>query len=182
MGELVHAIADPTTADADRSAAERELCRLLEPRLRLYGMRHLGGDRAAAADLAQDALEVVLRSARTGKIDKPEHVARFVLGVCRNKVARMRRSERRARDYQKATLPLAGEAPPPPFSGVDGSRLTFCLGMLGAREQRVLMLTYNEDCSSEEIAERLQTSAGNVRVLRHRAMAALRLCVTGGPT
>jgi RNA polymerase sigma-70 factor (ECF subfamily) len=44
-------------------------------------------------------------------------------------------------------------------------------------------LTFFEDRSAEEIAETLATTAGHVRVLRHRAIASLRRCLDGaGPT
>ena len=46
-------------------------------------------------------------------------------------------------------------------------------------EGRVVLLTFQEDRSADEIASELGTSAGNVRVLRHRAMLALQRCVTG---
>jgi RNA polymerase sigma-70 factor (ECF subfamily) len=39
------------------------------------------------------------------------------------------------------------------------------------------MMSFNEERPSEEIAARLAISTGNVRVLRHRAIAALRRCL-----
>jgi DNA-directed RNA polymerase specialized sigma24 family protein len=43
----------------------------------------------------------------------------------------------------------------------------------------VVLLTFQEDRSADEIASELGTSAGNVRVLRHRALLALQRCVAG---
>jgi RNA polymerase sigma-70 factor, ECF subfamily len=166
-------------ADADeRFAAERELCLLLAPRIRLYGLRHLR-DETAAADLVQEALIVLLEAAREGRIGDPEHVERFVFGTCRHFVSRSRRAERRARTFAGAVLPLSAAVLPPAFSSVDSARLALCLGRVGAREQRVVLLTFQEDRSADEIASELGTSAGNVRVLRHRAMLALQRCVEG---
>jgi DNA-directed RNA polymerase specialized sigma24 family protein len=40
-------------------------------------------------------------------------------------------------------------------------------------------MTFYDERPAEEIAAALETSAGNVRVLRHRALLALRACVEG---
>jgi RNA polymerase sigma factor (sigma-70 family) len=77
-------------------------------------------------------------------------------------------------------LPLSGAELPPAFTSVDAARLALCLGRVGAREQRVLLLTFQEDQTAEEIAAALETSPGNVRVLRHRAVTSLQRCMDGG--
>ena len=41
---------------------------------------------------------------------------------------------------------------------------------LPERQQKIVMLRYFENCSSEEIADRLNISPGNVRVLLSRAL------------
>ena len=41
------------------------------------------------------------------------------------------------------------------------------------------MLSFNEERPSDEIATRLAISTANVRVVRHRAIAALRRCLDG---
>ena len=180
MGELrdlVGAVAGGA-ATRDRLAAEHELCVRLAPRIRLYGLRHLR-DEAAAADLVQEALIILLEAARGGRIDEPEHVDRFVLGTCRNIVSRSRRDARRSRAFEGAILPLPVTELPPAFSSLDAARVALCLGKVGAREQRVVLLTFQEERSAEEIATEIGTSPGNVRVLRHRAMAAIERCVAG---
>jgi hypothetical protein len=56
MAEL-HDLVDTVAGGAamcERLAAEHELCVQLAPRIRLYGLRHLR-DEAAAADLVQEA-------------------------------------------------------------------------------------------------------------------------------
>ena len=164
-----------------RLAAEQELCVQLAPRIRLYGLRHLR-DEAAAADLVQEALIILLEAARGGRIDDPEHVDRFVLGTCRNLVSRSRRDERRSKAFQGAVLPLSAAELPPAFSSLDAARVALCLGKVGAREQRVVLLTFQEDRTAEEIATELGTSPGNVRVLRHRAMASIERCLEASAT
>ena len=86
LRDLVDTVAGGA-AMCDRLAAEHELCVQLAPRLRLYGLRHLR-DEAAAADLVQEALIILLEAARGGRIEDPGHVDRFVLGTCRNLVSR----------------------------------------------------------------------------------------------
>jgi DNA-directed RNA polymerase specialized sigma24 family protein len=41
----------------------------------------------------------------------------------------------------------------------------------------VLQLSFHEELESDEVAARLELSRGNVRVIRHRALAALRVCL-----
>ena len=55
--------------------------------------------------------------------------------------------------------------------------LVLCLGTLDERSRQVVTLTFNDECQTEEIATRLAMTAGNVRVIRHRAVAALRRCL-----
>jgi RNA polymerase sigma-70 factor (ECF subfamily) len=62
------------------------------------------------------------------------------------------------------------------------SALARCLHALEPRAQDVLMMTYREDLAATEVATRLDTTAGNVRVLRHRALASLRRCLDGSST
>lgn len=166
---------------AARLAAERELCVQLAPRIRLYGLRHLRNE-AGAADLVQEVLLVFLEAARGGRVEDPEHVERFVLGICRNLVARSRRNERRARSFGEAVLPLFDSALPAAFTRVDAGQLALCLGMMARREQRVVVLTFQEEQTADEIAAALETSPGNVRVLRHRAVAALQRCMDARPS
>jgi RNA polymerase sigma-70 factor (ECF subfamily) len=74
--------------DAD---AETELCRRFAPRIRLYGLRHLRND-AAAADLVQDVLLMTLEKLRTGVVRELDKLASFILGTCRQTVIDGRRS------------------------------------------------------------------------------------------
>ncbi len=59
--ELVSSVAAYGAETAERFAAERELCLMLAPRIRRYGLRHLR-DETAAADLLQEALIVLLQA------------------------------------------------------------------------------------------------------------------------
>ena len=161
------------------SAAEAELYRRLAPRVRLYGLRHLR-DRHAAHDLAQQVLLMTLERLRAGNLREPERIASFVLGMCRMVVLEIRRGTWR-RETLLATygdMPEAVEAPDP--LAVDGDRLAGCMQALAERERTVVVLTFFADKPSDEVASEMGLSTGNVRVIRHRALARLRACMDGG--
>ncbi len=154
--------------------AERELCRRFAPRIRLYGLRHLR-DEERARDLVQAVLLAVLVALRAGRVDDPERLDRFVLGTCRNISRRMRETDARATlvgDEELDVAPFLQET-----ELVDAGALVRCLAGLDLRGRMVMILSFFEERSAEQIAKALETTAGNVRVLRHRAIAALRRCL-----
>jgi RNA polymerase sigma-70 factor (ECF subfamily) len=162
--------------DTDREA-EAELCRRFGPRVRLYGLRHLR-DEAAAADLMQQVMLMMIERLREGALREPEKLASFVFGICRMVVLDLRRGHVRREKllelYGDALLPP--ETPPP---GFDQKRLVHCLDHLPERERSVLLLTFYDDTPAEALARELGLSQANVRVIRHRGLERLRLCVTG---
>lgn len=168
--ELVRAIA--AGAD-DAPAAEAEFCRRFAPRVRLYGLRHLR-DEDRAADLVQAVLLAVLQAARGGRIDDPERVDRFMLGTSRNVALRMRELDgRMSGDGALAGIAAADHA----HDGLDASALVRCMSALDDRGRQVVMLSFNDERPTDEIAALLATTPGHVRVVRHRAIAALRRCL-----
>src|SRR5512135_108721 len=176
-GALARRIAD--AGRAPDSAAEAELYRRLAPRVRLYGLRHLR-DRQAAADLVQQVLLMTLERLRAGKIREPEKIASFVLGSCRMTVLEMRRGTRR-REVLLETWGDRAEAfeAPEPLA-LDPDRLAGCLEALSERERSVVVLTFFADQQADEVGAALAISGGNVRVIRHRALARLRECMGAG--
>ena len=60
---------------------------------------------------------------------------------------------------------------------IDRRRLERCLGHLAQRESTVVRMTFQEDRPADEIARLLGITPGNVRVIRHRALARLQACV-----
>jgi RNA polymerase sigma-70 factor (ECF subfamily) len=181
LKSVVVELAAATDADLARaiatgdSEAEGELCKRMAPRLRLYGLRHLRDDQAAA-DLMQQVLVVMIESLRAGRVREPEKLASFVLGTCRMTVLEIRRGSRRrselleeyARGLEKVTMP---DEP------MDIAQLSACLQRLAAREQSVIVLTFYEERAGEEVAEQLGLTSANARVIRHRALAKLRACM-----
>jgi RNA polymerase sigma-70 factor (ECF subfamily) len=173
---------NPSDADLARSIAaaggdthaEAELCRRFARRALLYGLRHLR-DAAAAEDLVQEVLVTVLLALREGKLREPDHVASFMLGTCRTLAGAQRRKSQR----REALLvcEVVQEATEQQTREVDGARLQGCIEQLGEREQAIVVMTFQQERSAENIAEALGLSAGNVRVLRHRTLARLHTCI-----
>jgi RNA polymerase sigma-70 factor (ECF subfamily) len=177
-GALIRAIAG---GGRDSRDAEAELCRRFGPRIRLYGLRHLRSE-DRARDLVQAVLVAVLVAARSGRIDDPDRADRFMLGTCRNVAHRMHEVQTRAAGSEVLeTLEDALESAA--HETVDFGALLQCLGRLDERARRIVTLSFHEERTAEEIARTLETSAGNVRVIRHRAVASLRRCLetTAGP-
>jgi RNA polymerase sigma-70 factor (ECF subfamily) len=175
--ELARRIAAGRSGEA--GLAEVELVRRFAPRIRLFGLRRLRDD-AAAQDLVQEVLVTTLEALRAGRVHEPERLASFILGTCRMTVANQRRGEqRRTRLLVQFAGALAPEPDLPGGAAVDRDRLADCLGELPARDRTVVALTFYAERSAEEIAAEVGTSAGHVRVLRHRALARLHDCLEG---
>ncbi len=171
-GELVQLIAAAGSRDA-----EGVLFRRFAGRVRLYGLRHLKTE-AAADDLVQQVMLKVLEAIRGGRVQSPDLLASFVLGTCRNLSWDARRAELRQQSLAREADEPA-PAQPPDLSGADVIRLFGCMGALADRESTVIRMSYWDDRSAEEIAERLGLSTANVRVIRHRALGKLSECVAG---
>jgi RNA polymerase sigma-70 factor (ECF subfamily) len=155
-------------------AAEAELCRRFVPRIRLYGLRHLRNpDRAG--DLVQAVVVALLQALRQQRIKEAEHFDRFVLGTCRHVATRMRSNAERMVSTDPADLELPG--PMPALERLDVEALFRCMARLDERARKVVHLCFQEDRSAEDIGPLLGTTPGNVRVLRHRAIAQLRTCL-----
>jgi RNA polymerase sigma-70 factor (ECF subfamily) len=164
--------------DDGARAVETELCRRFARQVRLYGLRHLR-DEDRARDLVQAVLLALVEAVRAARIEEPEHVDRFVLGACRNVVARMREGASRAIPVDPVELEIAGAMPT--LDRLDTPGLLRCMLKLDLRSRVVVQMCFHDDASAEEIGAHLGTSAGNVRVLRHRAIAQLRRCLDRGP-
>jgi RNA polymerase sigma-70 factor, ECF subfamily len=166
-------------AQGDRPReAETELCRRFGPRIRLYGLRHLRNE-DLAADLVQSVLLVVLEAARAGRVEEAAHLDRFILGTCRNLVHRVREREARSTPMEVAALEPYTGVDDPSFERIDVAALLKCLGKLDPRALSVVLMSFQSESGSDEIAKLMRTSVGNVRVLRHRALADLRGCLDG---
>jgi RNA polymerase sigma-70 factor (ECF subfamily) len=160
-------------------AEESELYRRFAPRVRFYGRRHLRSD-AGADDLAQEVLLLAIERLRAGEVEKLEQIGSFILGTSRMMCHSERRITRRREALVARFVDTSVEIAPPSLSSLDGPRVAECLRGLAERERLVLLLTYYADREASRIAEDLHLSPGAVRVIRHRAIARLRDCVTRG--
>jgi RNA polymerase sigma-70 factor (ECF subfamily) len=175
--ELVGAAGDGELArravSGDR-AAEAELCRRFAPRVRLYGLKHLR-DEDRARDLVQAVLVTVIESLRAGRVEDLDRIDRFMLGTARNLCARRRQQDARTTPTDTAELDLGAFMPV--LATLDIDALVHCIAALEVRAQTVVHLSFYRDKRADEIAAVLETSPGNVRVLRHRAIEQLRDCL-----
>jgi len=149
----------------------------MAPRIRLYGLRHLR-DEQAAADLVQQVLMITVESIRAGKVRDAQKIESFVLGTCRMVVLEIRRGGARRERLLEQYLP---PVPAFPELAPDLGKLAECLGKLAERERSVVVMTFYEEHSSQTVAGALGLSNENVRVIRHRALGRLRRCMTGSP-
>jgi RNA polymerase sigma-70 factor (ECF subfamily) len=128
--------------------------------------------------MAQEVLLTVIQAMRAGRVEKPEALGAFVLGVCRNLVWGENRAEARRRTQGDGddleALPDPRGTLPQALAAHDLQR---CFMTLGRREMSVLILTFFEDWPSERIADAIGTTSGNVRVVRHRALGQLSTCL-----
>jgi RNA polymerase sigma-70 factor (ECF subfamily) len=173
-GIVARAVAAAHSDEA--AAAETELYRRFAPRVRMFGYKHLS-DRAAADDLAQQVMLVVITRLRMGEVREPDQIGSFVLGTSRMMVVGMRRGQRR-RAAIFARFDAHEEAIEPATDlALDRRRIAPCLAGLRERDRTILLLTYYADKSAAEIAAAIGTTAGAVRVSRHRALASMRECI-----
>ena len=156
--------------------AEAEMCRRLAPRIRLYGLRHLR-DEQAAADLTQQLLMTAIEALREGRLRDLEKLAHFILGMCRMTILDQRRGTQRREkllaQYGMELLPQGQQ----PMPKLDHDRLTRCLQGLKERERSVVVMTFYDEQAGAEVAGFLGVCEANVRVIRHRAIHQLRTCM-----
>jgi len=157
--------------------AEEELCRRLGPRIRLYGLKHLR-EAAAAADLVQQVLLITLQRLRAGELREPDHIVSFVLGTARLTVLELRRGPARRERLLSAVSEEPATAAIEVSSEIEQRHLVGCLYALSERERSIVILTFCHDQPAEEVATELGLAAGNVRVIRHRALQRLRTCLS----
>ena len=174
----------PVLHSAAMRDAETDLCARFAPKIRVFARRHLR-DAHLAEDFCQEILLTVIQAVRAGRVEQPDRMGAFVLGVCRVTLHDLRRSSRRREELlDRFGADLVSEATAPSETPLDLKRLEQCLGKLGETDRAVLALTFYADRAAPEIAAELGLSAGNVRVVRHRALTRLTACVRqgeGGP-
>jgi RNA polymerase sigma-70 factor (ECF subfamily) len=155
------------------------VCLRFAPVVRAFARRRVTTTEAVD-EFTQDVMLVLVEALTAGKLEQPERLPGFVLGICKN-LARDRARQRERRqalldEYAADLTELTLAVPEKPTYEI--LHLEDCLSSLSARAREVLRLAYMEAKSHGEIAQALALSEGNVRVLRHRTLGALRDCMS----
>jgi RNA polymerase sigma factor (sigma-70 family) len=159
----------------DRSA-ERELCARLMPAVRAFALRRLRA--SSVDDFAHDVFVLFVEALREGRIQDTSRAAPYALGICRNLARERARTNERRRELMdrygltEADL-TAWEAP----VMVRREHLEDCYSQLTNRARHVIRSTFCSDEIDSDIARSLSITEANVRIIRHRSLAALRSCL-----
>jgi RNA polymerase sigma-70 factor (ECF subfamily) len=172
-GDLARMVAAQSESASD---AETELYRRFAPRVRLYGLRHLG-DQDAALDLVQQVMLLTIEKLRAGSIRDTDQIASFILGVSRTMAIDVKRRDRR-RERLRDRFAVEMTSDPRDDRTLDVDRLEGCLTRLAERERLVLLLTFYAERSARQVGDEMTLTEANVRVIRHRALGKLRTCMT----
>lgn len=161
---------------AGDAAAEREICRRLLPAVRAFAQRRLRP--SSIEDFTHDVLVHLVEALRSGRINEPERIAGFALGICRNLAReRARSAERRSQLSSQFGLSEADLVAWDREHSVRRDHLEDCYSQLADRARSVLRATFCDDHSDDEIATRLALTEANVRIIRHRSLTMLRGCL-----
>src|SRR5262249_39213634 len=151
--------------DSDGEAAQFESYRA---RLRVFAARHIR-ERAAAEDVAQEAIARTLEALRDGRIRNPAAIGSYMfqtaLRLCMH---RSRSASREQRALQRFGSGSGEDSDESPLSGLisaeERSSVQGALGALPSDDRTLLELTYRDELDSEEIGRRLGVTAGAVCV------------------
>jgi RNA polymerase sigma-70 factor (ECF subfamily) len=128
----------------------------------------------------QHVLLAILQALRGGRVKDINNLDAYVFGTCRNAVMDMRRGRMRQQriidESIAAALPAKHETPRLAF---EQTRVDECLAKLESRSRAVVLATFVDERNADDIARTMSLSPGNVRVIRHRALAQLQRCVEG---
>ncbi|HSP60509.1 MAG TPA: sigma-70 family RNA polymerase sigma factor [Ornithinimicrobium sp.] len=163
------------------STAREELLAGVHRLAHRYARARLGTYPAAAelaADVAQEVCMAVL-TALPGYDDRGVPFEAFVYRIAAHKVADAQRAHARgpvAADVHGPVWPQerVGSAEDEVLAADEASRVRDALATLSERHQEVLILRVAVGLSAQETADALGSTPGAVRVLQHRALAALR--------
>lgn len=156
--------------------AEREVCERLLPAVRVFAARRLRP--SSVEDFAHDVLLLLVEALREGKIQDPSSVAAFALGICRNLARERARTDDRRRELmERYGLSEADFAVWDAPAQVRRDHLEDCYSQLTERARRVIRMSFCQEESDRDIANTLSISEANVRIVRHRSLAALRSCL-----
>jgi len=175
-------LSSPSAREAPREGKdpldEASVCRRLAPVLRVYALRRLRGDEAVR-DFVQESLVILVQALREGTLTEAAQLAPYALGICRNLLRDGRRANARRRQLlEEHGIPFDSVVEPSPYVSPQGrARLEDCVSKLQRRAREVVRRAFFDDLSNKEIADELGLAEGNVRIIRHRTLAALKSCL-----
>jgi RNA polymerase sigma factor (sigma-70 family) len=153
-------------------SAEEELCQLLYPGLCLLAQRRTNAQEAE--DIAQQALLVVLKAARAGKIEAPDGVGVFARGVvynlCCKEVKCLQRARLDGHGDDLAAFPSSHSTPEQ--SAVKAQILSIAitvLAELNPQQREMLRLFYLEEQTAEQICDEMGLTPSQFRLAKSRA-------------
>lgn len=168
-------------ANGDRQAA-LALTRRITPRVLAYAMRMLGGDRAEAEDVTQEAMLRLWRVApgwRQGEAKVTTWAYRVATNLCTDRL----RSRRRRGPVGLDDAPdMAAGGPGPAQALLQADRqaaLEAALAALPDRQRQAVVLRHIEGLSNPEIAEVMDIGVEAVESLTARGKRALTALLSG---
>jgi RNA polymerase sigma-70 factor (ECF subfamily) len=131
-------------------------------------------------DVAQDVYIELYRNFE--RIPANISVERWLKGIARNLCMNFfRRTSRRGRLHRQALAEMLSRADQAEsltdLPGDVEAALAGCLKKLGAESRRLVLLRYEQELPSADIAARLDSTAEAIRVALHRIRAKLRQCI-----
>jgi len=150
---------------------------------RLAGVaRREGLTPSDALDAVQEAFQTLLgRPDLVALRERPTGVARLLTTITRNAARNLRRRHHRARPHVELDgAALVTEEPSPVdalVTATETAQLVGCLAALGDVHRHVVTLRVLEELSSDEAAQVLGMTPGNVAVVLHRARKQLERCM-----
>jgi RNA polymerase sigma-70 factor, ECF subfamily len=164
----------PATSTADAAAQQVEAFR---ERLLYFAARRLRNF-ADAEDVAQETIRRAIQALQAGRIEKPASLPSFLfqtaLHVCQR---RYRSAGREVKALRRFGAASSESGPDDPLGSLLSEErrasVRRALEQLGEEDREMLTLTYADALRTAEIARKLGTSEGNVRVRRHRALGRL---------
>lgn len=181
--ELPSGVLDGLRA-GDRSAFDR-VYRLFERPVYTLALRMLGGahgdGREAAADVVQDTMLKVYRSAPTYRGDGAPFWSWLRQIAVNEALMRLRREQRHIADMTLDEGAEHEDLSPPPAAAADAAALQRALALLPAMTRSVLWLYHGEGYTHDEIAELMQRTPSFSKSQLARGTRRLRqLLETGG--
>ena len=148
-------------------------------RIRVFAARRLR-DWAEAEDVAQEALRRALEAFHAGRIVNPDALPAFLyqtaVHICQHRDRSAGREARALRRVGASSEPVRADAAGPLETLISAERqaaVRQALDRLDTGDRELLTMSYADALEAAEIGRRLNLSAGNVRVRRHRALRRL---------